>query len=202
MSIKKLDTLTENALQYKKDPNEDLLRSILDDSYKLIYKVAYKYNIQDHDIDDLVQIGFLTVLHCIDLYDSTKDVKFATYLYTAIENKYQRIYNYYNRKKRTADIISLDTPVNRPGQKTTFIADVVPSDESIEEIVEEKFNRKTLEIAINNYIDKYPKRKHILEQLLHEVNLSEVARNVGVSRQRVSQIYNEFVEYAKNEYFE
>ena len=137
MSIKKLDTLTENVLQYKKDPNEDLLKFILDDSYKLINKVAYKYNIQDHDIDDLVQIGFLTVLHCIDLYDSTKDVKFATYLYTAIENKYQRIYNNYNRKKRTADIISLDTPVNRPGQKTTFIADVVPSDESIEEIVEE-----------------------------------------------------------------
>lgn len=202
MSIKKLDTLTENVLQYKKDPNEDLLKSILDDSYKLIYKVAYKYNIQDHDIDDLVQIGFLTVLHCIDLYDPTEDVKFATYLYTAIENRYQRTYNYYNRKKRTADIISLDTPVNCPGQKTTFIADVVPSDESIEEIVEEKFNRKTLEIAINNYIDKYPKRKHILEQLLHEVNLSEVARNVGVSRQRVSQVYNEFVEYAKNEYFE
>jgi RNA polymerase sigma factor (sigma-70 family) len=142
------------------------------------------------------------VLHCIDLYDPTEEVKFVTYLYTAIENRYQRTYNYYNRKKRTADIISLDTPVNNPGQKTTFIADVVPSDESIEEIVEEKFNRKTLETAMNKYIDKYPKRKYILEQLLYEVNLSEVARNAGVSRQRVSQIYNEFIEYAKNEYFE
>lgn len=75
-------------------------RKFAEDNIKLVYKYAYKHNLDPNQDEDL--IGDLLEEYCkaICRFDRNKDNKFSTFLYVLLDRKMIDVYNYNHRKCR------------------------------------------------------------------------------------------------------
>ena len=70
--------------EYKKNPTEENLQSILDQNYKLVSSIVIKYQSQakykaNYDLDDLMQEGMMGLITAIERFDPDKGYMFSTY---------------------------------------------------------------------------------------------------------------------------
>lgn len=70
--------------EYKKNPTEENLQTILDQNYKLVASIVIKYQNQakykaNYDLDDLMQEGMMGLMTAIDRFDPDKGYMFSTY---------------------------------------------------------------------------------------------------------------------------
>lgn len=78
----------------------DKQRKFAEDNIKLVYKYAYKHNLDFNQDEDL--IGDLLEEYCraICRFDIGKNNKFSTFLYILLDRKMVDVYNYNHRKCR------------------------------------------------------------------------------------------------------
>lgn len=70
--------------EYKKNPTEENLQTILDQNYKLVSSIVIKYQSQakykaNYDLDDLMQEGMLGLIKAVERFDPDKGYMFSTY---------------------------------------------------------------------------------------------------------------------------
>lgn len=70
--------------EYKKNPTEENLQTILDQNYKLVASIVIKYQNQakykaNYDLDDLMQEGMMGLMTAIERFDPDKGYMFSTY---------------------------------------------------------------------------------------------------------------------------
>src|SRR5579884_714258 len=71
---------TQRLLRQAQDTGSSAARELLVAQYRpLVEKLARRFLPSGIPIDDLVQEGFLGLLHAINHYDASKNVKFITY---------------------------------------------------------------------------------------------------------------------------
>lgn len=81
------------------------------------------------DINDLKQEGWIVYLSCCNKYDNTKMVKFSTYLWKCLSNKYQNIIRtemrYRKRVLTSEDVILLTADRGQSQERRMIVFDAI-----------------------------------------------------------------------------
>lgn len=109
-----------------KQGDKKALEKIIIDFTPLVNKLSFKYFIKGYGSDDLKQIGFLSLIKAVNMYNVEGGKSPVAYIKNSIENNY-----FYEIRKNSKGnyIISLD----KEGEDGLKIIDYIPSDEDIEE---------------------------------------------------------------------
>lgn len=156
------------------------------------------------DIEDLIQHANITLMHAIDMYDPDQNATFGTYAQTAIENSIKVLLA---NKKTEPFIVSLSGPIlidddKNKGEKNKTYEDYL-IDESESHIEQDfstidtlaqvhKFVKKT---CTENEIFVFEKAMGIGEN--HQLTNIEIAEQLNMSHQRISQIKKKLSNHIK-----
>ena len=113
-----------------KNGNEEDLLKVLKQYKPFIFKTARKYNIKNHDIYDLEQIGYMAVINALAKY-RTGSCTFSTYSYECIKNAFR--YTARQNSKHKSEL-SLNSAVDPFGMNAEYI-DCIDSLENLEETI-------------------------------------------------------------------
>ncbi|MEG1255941.1 sigma-70 family RNA polymerase sigma factor [Clostridium sp.] len=142
MNYKELDELVANAKEGDIVAIEELLSS-----YKFfIIKHASRVYINGYEMDDLIQIGYMSIIKAIEKYTPGKG-NFTSYVTFAIKNNF----NYLIRQKTNENFIqSLETPVSSGLE----LKDLLPDKTSIEDDYVTKEGCEILRKEVENLSEK------------------------------------------------
>ena len=98
-------------------------------------------------IEDLISIGTIGLMKAINTYDTSKNIKLATYASRCIENE---ILMYLRRTNKLKGEISIDEPLNQDGDgNELLLSDILGTDyDSISRGLEDEVDKKLLKGAI------------------------------------------------------
>lgn len=116
------------VIRAKTGSSEDLLK-ILEQYKPFIFKTAKQFNIRNHDMYDLLQIGYVTLINAVMKYRIGSHT-FSSYAYNAVKNEFK--YTARQNSKFSNDL-SLNTPVNTEGNIDTEFINCIESSEDLQE---------------------------------------------------------------------
>ena len=127
--------------------------------------------IYDKDYDDFYSLANMVFIDVIETWDGKQS--FDGYLYSCLSNKIKSEITARNRQKRKADRMSvpIDTPIGEDGKTT--IADMIPSNFSIESELTEMFGEE-----YDERIEKYLRRLTKVQRQIVEMKMSDIPVNV------------------------
>jgi RNA polymerase sporulation-specific sigma factor len=118
----------EACILKAKSGDKTEMGKILEQYKPFIYKTAKSYNVKNHDINDLVQIGYITLMNAVSKY-KLESHTFSTYAYNSIKNSL----NYVARQnKKYINDFSLNTPISSESNGCQEFIDCLESEENIE----------------------------------------------------------------------
>lgn len=135
----------------------------------IIKKVREIY-IKNYDIDDLIQIGNISIIKAIDKYNLDKG-NFVSYVTFAINNNF----NYEIRKMSKT---RYDSSLNKIIDENLEIIDIVTCEENIEENFIRKQKLNDIRIALNKLNKK--ERNLIYRIYFTDIKLKEYASKEGI----------------------
>ena len=152
---------------------------------KMIFKIAHKFTSNPHLIDDLVQEGYLGLHQAIGMFDLRYNSQFSTLAYKYIEGYMLNFLNRDIRWKKLNKIIDDEIDLNFQG------------DDDIECISDNLVLQR-----IRKMISLMPDQKNkIMNLYLNEnLNVTEIAEKLFISKQRVSKVINETVKILKHNF--
>jgi len=113
-----------------------LIRKLADDYYKKSKTIKVEY-------DDLVQEGYYGLLQALDNYDESSSL-FYTFANLCIKREMERLIKSYSRNKQMVlnSAISINKPID--SEEDTYLEDVIPSKENIEDSIINEIDSKRL----------------------------------------------------------
>lgn len=172
------------------------------DYYKLCKTVASRYRVTPDQREDLVQEGYLAYLECVDKGCSNPDtiatsIREAMYDYTNFKQRPIEIpsdNNHRGLKKRWANLKNLDGL--GPTERALYFAlmgEYVSLDTLDKDLLDESHeDLANLGMAITQALTE--REASIFRKVaLHGYELQEVGKALGMSKQRVDQIYQKAV---------
>ena len=182
------------------DGDTEARNILIERNLRLVAHVAKKYmssgRIVSGDFDDILSIGTIGLIKGIDSFNSSKNVRLATYTARCIENEilmYMR-----STKKYSADIFLEDT-VGRDfdGNEITIMDTIKTEDDPVPAEVGDRTEiEKMLEI-IPKVLDERERRIIEMRYALNggeEVTQREIAKMFNISRSYVSRIEKKALE--------
>lgn len=128
--------------------------------------------------EDLFQIGMVGLVKTVNTFNPDKGVKFTAYATPIIRNEILMAL----RKKRIIPAFSLDEEYQLDNVGSVPYADMIPSAERFEELVDSGMD---FEIFLNRLNGR---EKKIALLSLNGTNQTEIAKEIGVDQSRVSRI--------------
>jgi len=74
---------------YSKYNSSEILELIINKNKKLVYRIAGRFKNSNHDLKDLVQVGFTGLLIAVNRFDAKQKNKFSTFAYYCIKGEIQ-----------------------------------------------------------------------------------------------------------------
>lgn len=98
----KLQDLTNEELvaEYQKTHSEEYLKMLMLNNKGLIFIIASNYSILAHDLEDLMEEGYIALWKAADNYDPSRGYAFTTALRGFVQQAYNRLYTNAHRAKR------------------------------------------------------------------------------------------------------
>lgn len=98
----KLQDLTNEELvaEYQKTHNDECLKMLMLNNKGLIFILASNYSIPDHDLEDLMEEGYIALWKAADNYDPSRGYAFTSLLRGFVQQTYNRLYTNAHRAKR------------------------------------------------------------------------------------------------------
>jgi RNA polymerase sporulation-specific sigma factor len=125
MNHSEIDACVTSA---QKGNREELLK-LLEQFKPFIYKTAKSFNIKNHDMNDMVQIGYTSLINAVNKY-RTGSSTFTTYAFNSIRNTFR--YTARQNSKYQVEL-SLNTPINPYNDSITEFMDYIEAPENFEE---------------------------------------------------------------------
>ena len=117
--------ISELVNEYLKTNKEILLKDLLIELDYFVRKLIRNYSFPKVDIEDIKQECLsIILLKSLKGYKKRK-ARFSTYYHWQLRSYFANKIKYYNRAKRKATVISLETPIGREGEKIITIRDVI-----------------------------------------------------------------------------
>ena len=151
-------------------------------------------------LEDLISIGTIGLMKAINTYDTSKNIKLATYSSRCIENE---ILMYLRRTNKLKSEISIDEPLNQDGDgNELLLSDILGTDtDSISRGLEDEVDKKLLKVAISKLSTR---EKNIMELRFgfitgNEKTQKEVADMLGISQSYISRLEKKIICKMKKE---
>ncbi len=189
----------------KMESGDEEARNILvERNLRLVAHISKKYSTTNIDQDDLISIGTIGLIKGINSFDSSKNIRLATYAARCIENE---ILMFLRSSKKTKSEIYLNEPIgkDKDDNEITLLEILEVEDKPIEEEIDLKLKIKKL----------YEKMKKVLkdrEKTILELRFgldgkkpktqNEIASMMGISRSYVSRIETKAIDKLNKEFQE
>ena len=112
-----------------KNGNREELLKVLEQFKPYIFKTAMGFNIKNHDMYDLVQIGYVALINAIAKYITGSNT-FSSYAYNSIKNEFR--YAARQNSKHNNEM-SLNNRIDLYGDSNTEFIECIESFENLEE---------------------------------------------------------------------
>ncbi|MCY6370971.1 sigma-70 family RNA polymerase sigma factor [Clostridium ganghwense] len=151
-----LDELVEKAKLNDKEAAEEIINRFT----KYVAKTASGIYIKGYEMEDIKQIGYLSIMKAIKLYDSSKNKNFTAYLIKTIKNNY---YNNIRKMSKRNYEASLDKIIECGMEKEVFYTSY-----NIEYNIEEEYIKKEKHWEFGNMLDKLPAKDRELVEYIYK----------------------------------
>jgi len=180
----------EEYLEKFKNGDEEARNILIERNLRLVAHISKKYAQTNIEQDDLISIGTIGLIKGINSFDSSKNIRLATYAAKCIENE---ILMHLRGRKKINSEVYLNEPIGKDKDDNEItLLEVLENDErSIDEEIDLKIRIKQL----------YEKMKDVLklrEKTILELRFGlggkkpktqrEIAKMMGISRSYVSRI--------------
>ena len=179
----------EEALKKLAKGDKETKQLLVERNLRLVVYIAKKFENTGTGIEDLISIGTIGLMKAINTYDTSKNIKLATYASRCIENE---ILMYLRRTNKIKGEISIDEPLNQDGDgNELLLSDILGTDsDSISRRLEDEVDKKLLKVAISKLNTR---EKNIMELRFgfitgDEKTQKEVADMLGISQSYISRL--------------
>lgn len=176
-------------LEQMKNGDKEARSLLIEHNLRLVSHIVKKYYSKTNDTDDLISIGTIGLIKAIDTFDTSKNIRLATYASRCIENE---ILMHFRNTKKSSNDVYLGDPIeiDKDGNPLTII-DIISDNSNMEEDLETKIRWEKVSKIINNMTDEREKSIIIMRYGLNNtkpLTQREVAKQLGISRSYVSRI--------------
>ncbi len=175
---------------------------LIEHNLRLVVYIAKKFDNTGVGVEDLISIGTIGLIKAINTFNSSKNIKLATYASRCIENE---ILMYLRRNNKTKLEVSIDEPLNVDWDgNELLLSDILGTDEDvIYKDLETEVERSQLKRAIS----KLGERERTIIMLRFglnnpddmEMTQKEVADYLGISQSYISRLEKKIMKRLKKE---
>lgn len=177
-------------LKLMKAGDEKARNILIERNLRLVAHVCKKYAFSGIDQDDLISIGTIGLIKGINSFNTSKNIKLATYTAKCIENE---ILMFMRSSKKLNNEVYLNEPIGKDkDDNVVTLQEVLENDEkNIEDTVDLKFKIKELYAKMKNILQE---REQRIIELRFGLNgdkpktQKEIAKMMNISRSYVSRI--------------
>ncbi len=174
--------------------------TLIERNLRLVVYIAKKFDNTGVELDDLVSIGTMGLIKAVSGFDSSKNIKLATFASRCIENE---ILMYLRKISRTRGEISLDEPLNVDWEgNVLLLSDVLGTEpDAIYHDVEMKDEK---EMLMESFKKLGERERQIVELRFglggkEEMTQKEIAEMMGISQSYISRLEKKIVAGLKKE---
>lgn len=147
----------------------------------------------DFDADDLIQCGYIALIHAARGYQAERGSSFLGYLLYHLKTEFARCAGCQTKAQAAAPLnhaISLDAPVYIDDERCTTIGDTIPYVETGFEVVEDSIYREQVAGSVRSAVADLPElqRMAVEAYYLDGKTYSETGNALGISRKRAEAI--------------
>lgn len=190
----------ERALKGLEENNFEARQTLVEHNLRLVVYIAKKFENTGIEIEDLISIGTIGLMKAINTFNTSKNIKLATYASRCIENE---ILMYLRRSNKTKGEISIDEPLNQDGDgNELLLSDILGTDEDItSRAMEDEVDRVLLKSAILKLNNR---EKNIMDLRFGfnngvEKTQKEVADMLGISQSYISRLEKKIMNKMKRD---
>ncbi|WP_066630873.1 sigma-70 family RNA polymerase sigma factor [Clostridium magnum] len=178
-----------NEIILAKSGDKAAMEAVIKSFTPCIIKNARSIYINGHEVSDLIQIGRLSIIKAVNMFDINKSKSAASYIKNSI------VKNFYYLMRGTIKKVSCCSlnSINDEGQE---LIDTIASEESLEEKVLEEEEKAALKKAVDKLPEKY--RDVILWFYIENKTLSQYSKEKGIPYRTVKQRKDKALEKLKD----
>ena len=192
------------CIQKMENGDEEAREILIERNLRLVAHISKKYLSTNIEQDDLISIGTIGLIKGINSFNSSKNIKLATYAARCIENE---ILMFIRSSKKNKAEVYLNEPIGKDSDdnEVTLIEVLENNERNIEDEIDIKLKIKKL----------YKKMKDVLKEREQEIlelrygldgrkpkTQNEIASMMGISRSYVSRIETKAISKLSKEFKE
>ena len=181
-----------NLINEYKQGNKEVFDNIFMQEERQIKDIIRTFHHMEYE--DLYQVACIGLLKAIKSYDTSKNIKFNSYMYNVVINEILMTLRNNNTMKNS-NMEEVSTEAQTTDDLT--VMDTLKSDVNIEDEYLVKEEYRELYKLIDKYYSKNEMKKNVMYALLREEKQIDVAEKYGISRAYVNKIYQEFIKYGR-----
>lgn len=137
----------KEELRKLSEGDESVRQTLVEHNLRLVVYIAKKFENTGVGIEDLISIGTIGLMKAVNTYDTSKNIKLATYSSRCIENE---ILMYLRRSNKIKGEISIDEPLNQDGDgNELLLSDILGTDpDTTSRRLEDEVDKTLLRAAI------------------------------------------------------
>ncbi len=175
-------------------------QALIEHNLRLVVYIARKFESTGIGIEDLVSIGSIGLIKAINTFNSSKNIKLATYASRCIENE---ILMYIRKNSSRKMEISLDEPLNVDWDgNELLLSDILGTDDdTVSKELDDEVDRTVLRMAISRLGER---ERSIMEMRFgigsgQEMTQKDVADVLGISQSYISRLEKKIISHLKKE---
>ena len=172
---------------------------LIEHNLRLVVFLAKKYENTKVDLEDLVSIGTIGLIKCINTFKPDKNIKLATYASRCIDNE---ILMYLRKIKKSKTEVSIDASLSLDAEGNELhLEDILGTDADIvTKGIEEETDKK---LMLDEVMKLNPRDRDIIILRYglmghNELTQKEVAELLGISQSYISRIEKKVIRRLKN----
>ena len=190
----------ERAIAAMESGDEDAKKLLIEHNLRLVVYIARRFENTGVNLEDLISIGTIGLIKAINTFNSSKNIKLATYASRCIENE---ILMYLRKISSRRGEVSFDEPLNTDWDgNELLLSDVLGTeDDEVCRPLEDDADRQMLMQAIGT-LNEREKQIIVLRFGIgggRELTQKEVADMMGISQSYISRLEKRIIVRLKRE---
>ena len=190
----------DDAIRRAESGDESARKLLIEHNLRLVVYISKRFENSGINIEDLISIGTIGLIKAVNTFNSSKNIKLATYASRCIENE---ILMYLRKISSQRTEISFDEPLNTDWDgNELLLSDILGTDEDeVARPLEDDADRQMLMEAIATLGER--ERNIILMRFGlpsgREYTQKEVADIMGISQSYISRLEKRIIEQLRRE---
>ena len=190
----------DDAIRQAESGDESARKLLIEHNLRLVVYISKRFENTGINIEDLISIGTIGLIKAVNTFNSSKNIKLATYASRCIENE---ILMYLRKISTQRTEISFDEPLNTDWDgNELLLSDILGTDEDeVARPLEDDADRQMLMEAISTLGER--ERAIIMMRFGlpcgKEYTQKEVADIMGISQSYISRLEKRIIEQLRRE---